>query len=106
MISYQLKLCIVEPDIFFVLITGCLEPGVTVKMAYHPAGIHLESGCYRLRMKRSSRNCGKAVINALENLAHRDISETITWAQGKEKHGDSLSYYIDELNKDILEFSK
>ena len=45
-------------------------------------------------------------INALENLAHRDISETITWAQGKEKHGDSLSYYIDELNKDILEFSK
>lgn len=47
-----------------------------------------------------------SAINALENLAHRDIRETITWAQGKEKHGDSLSYYIDELNKDMAEFSE
>ena len=43
-------------------------------------------------------------VNSLENLAHRDINDTITWAQGKEQYGDSLQYYIDELNARIAEY--
>lgn len=43
-------------------------------------------------------------VNSLENLAHRDINDTITWAQGKEQYGDSLQFYIDELNASIAEY--
>ena len=44
------------------------------------------------------------VINTFDNLAHRDISETMTWAQAKEKHADQLQYYIEQMNKDLDNF--
>lgn len=46
------------------------------------------------------------VVNTLNNLAHRDIRDTTTWAQAKEKYSESLAYYVDDLNTSITDFSK
>lgn len=45
-----------------------------------------------------------SVVDTFDNLAHRDISDTITWAQAKEKYGDQLQYYIDDLNTTLDDY--
>lgn len=45
-----------------------------------------------------------SIIDSLENLAHRDIKDTLTWAQGKEKYSSQLDYYVNELNDMITDF--
>lgn len=47
-----------------------------------------------------------SVVDTFDNLAHRDISQTMTWSQAKEKHGDQLIYYIDDLNTQMDEYIK
>ena len=57
-----------HPDISFIFTAVCLQPRISLQMTDHPAGIHLESRCNCLRMKFSSRNCGKTSVCTLKYL--------------------------------------
>ena len=68
---------VMHPCISLILAAVRLKPRITVDMADHPAGIHLESRRNSLRMKLSARYRGKAVVHALKHLvAHEACSET------------------------------
>lgn len=47
-----------------------------------------------------------SIVDRLDNLAHGDIRDTLTWAQAKEKYTDNLTFYCDELNATISEMGK
>ena len=59
---------VMHPCISLILAAVRLKPRITVDMADHPAGIHLESRRDCLGMKLSARYCGEAVVHALEYL--------------------------------------
>ena len=73
----HLEIRVMHPCISLILAAVRLKPRITVDMADHPAGIHLESRRNSLRMKLSARYRGKAVVHALKYLvAHEACSET------------------------------
>ena len=57
-----------QPNITFVFTAVSLEPRIAVKMAYHPAGVHLVARSYCLRMEFAARDGREAAVCTFEYL--------------------------------------